>query len=357
MASKSQKELPSDCSILILLMGSLGDVVRGLYLVPQIKRTLHRSRITWLIEPKWIEVVKLQPMIDKIIIFDRPKGVPAVWGLYKDLAQEHFDITLDLQRHLKSGVFSFLSGARRRIGFHRHNAKEFNWLFNNEHIGEFSDDLPKLRHYLKFAEYMGLPRPNALKSGLNEIDFSANMPSIIAEIDDPLFAVVMGSAWESKDWLFEGYLRLVQTILSSRRGKVVLLGDRSKADSAIRLSGALGPPGPINLVGQTSLLELAAVLKRATVAVGPDSGPGHLAAAVGTPYVSIFGPTSPVRTAPYGCEHLVVDAGVECAPCYRKTCPGRDNICMRQIRVDDVEQKLWEALAMGNVGSTLIQNP
>jgi ADP-heptose:LPS heptosyltransferase len=349
VAKNSTKKLSPDSSILIVLMGSLGDVVRGLYLAPHIKDTLPRSKIAWLIEPKWLELVKLHPMIDKVIIFDRPKGVPAVWGLYKVLAQEHFDITLDLQRHLKSGFFSFLSRAKRRIGFDRRNAKELNWLFNNEQIGHFSDDLSKLLHYLKFTEYLGLPHPTSLKSGFNSIDLSANIPKIIAEIDEPLFSVIMGSAWESKDWLFEGYSHLVQNIFSSGKGKVVLLGDRTKEPSAIRLSKPLGPSGPINLVGKTSLLELASVLKGSAVAVGPDSGPGHLAAAIGTPYVSIFGPTSPVRTAPYGCEHLVVYAGVDCAPCYRQQCPGLDKICMRKISVSAVEQKLSEALAMGHV--------
>ncbi len=84
----------------------------------------------------------------------------AVRRLYKDLRQDRFDITLDLQRILKSGFFSLLSGAGRRIGFHRRNAKEFNWIFNNEHIAYFSDDLPKIRHYLKFTEYLGLPEPD-----------------------------------------------------------------------------------------------------------------------------------------------------------------------------------------------------
>jgi ADP-heptose:LPS heptosyltransferase len=344
----SAKKLAPDSSILIVLMGSLGDVVRGLYLASHIKKTLPGSKITWLIEPKWVELVKLHPMIDKVIIFDRPKGVPAVWGLYRDLAQERFDIALDLQRHLKSGFFSFLSRAQRRVGFSRHNAKEFNWLFNSEQIGDFRDDLPKLFHYLKFAEYLGLPQQGALKSGFNSIDLGANMPRRIAEIHAPFFAVIMGSAWESKDWLFEGYSHLIKDLFSSGKGKVVLLGDRSQEASAIRLSKALGPSAPINLVGKTSLLELAAVLRGAAVAVGPDSGPGHLAAALGTPYVSIFGPTSPVRTAPYGCEHLVVYAGVDCAPCYRKQCPGLDKICMRKISVKEVEQKLWEALAMGH---------
>ena len=110
------------------------------------------------------------------------------------------------------------------------------------------------------------------------------------------------------------------------------------------------------MVGKTSLLELVAVLKAATVGVGPDSGPGHLAAAGGTPYVSLFGPTAPARTAPYGSEHLVVQSGVSCAPCYKKRCPGLGRLCMRLISVEAVHKKLSEALAMHSENPLASQN-
>jgi ADP-heptose:LPS heptosyltransferase len=97
-------------------------------------------------------------------------------------------------------------------------------------------------------------------------------------------------------------------------------------------------------VGETSILELVAVLKAAVAGVGPDSGPGHLAAAVGTPYVSLFGPTSPMRAAPYNCEHLVVQSGISCVSCYKKKCPDLDRLCMRRISVEAVQEKLFVAL-------------
>jgi len=97
-------------------------------------------------------------------------------------------------------------------------------------------------------------------------------------------------------------------------------------------------------VGKTSLVELTAVLKLSAVAIGPDSGPGHLTAAVGTPYVALFGPTSPKRTAPYGCEHLVVQAELNCIPCYKKQCPEHTKQCMYAIGADDVMGKLSIAL-------------
>ena len=352
MVTTSLMKLPPNASILIVLMGSLGDVVRGLCLVSHIKNSLPKSTVTWLIEPKWAELVSFHPQIDKTIVFDRPRGVPAVWSLFKDLAQEHFDITLDLQRHLKSGFFSLLSGAKRRVGFNRYNAKEFNWLFNNEHIDYFSDELPKLRHYLEFTHYLGLSEPTSLEFGFSCFDAKSVAPTIISKLRIPFIAVVIGSSWESKDWFPDAYFRLVKNILSSGNGQVVLLGNHSVSNSALILSEKINSSGLINLAGKTSLLELVAVLKTAVAAVGPDSGPGHLAAAVGTPYVSLFGPTSPKRTAPYGSEHLVVQSTASCAPCYKKQCPGLGKLCMRLLSVEAVEQKLSEALAMRGTGSS-----
>ena len=349
MPEISVKTPPSNASILIILMGSLGDVARGLSLVSHLKENLPESRITWLVEPKWLDLVKLHPRIDKVIVFNRPKGLLGVWDLYKTLDPEHFDIVIDLQRHFKSGFFSWLSGAKRRIGFNRRNAKEMNWLFNNERIAYFSDELPKLSHYLKFTESLGFPAPNSLDFGLGSLDLRSEAPDIISGEKDPMIAVVMGSSWESKDWVLEGYYGLLKDLLFSEKMKIVLLGDRSQVASAQQLVRKLKAPGLINLAGQTSLLELVAILKRVAVAVGPDSGPSHVAAAVGTPYVSLFGPTSPKRTAPYGSENLVVQARVDCAPCYKKQCPGLDKICMKKISIEKVKEKISEALAMGRI--------
>ena len=344
MPNSSINSLPLSPSILIILMGSLGDVTRGLCLVPHIKSNLPRSRITWLVEPKWSELVALNPQIDRLIIFQRAWRVSAVWQLYKELRQEHFDITLDLQRILKSGFFSLLSGARRRIGFHRQNAKEFNWIFNNEHIGHFSDELPKIHHYLKFTEYLGLPPCNSLDFGLSSLDMSRTTPPVITDLGHPFAAIVLGTSWESKNWHYEGYVGLIKRILADRILKVVLLGDNSQASLATTLTAEFNTPDVIDLAGQISLPQLAAVLKAAAVGIGPDSGPGHVAAAVKTPFVTLFGPTSPQRTAPFGSEQLVVEAGLDCAPCYKNHCPDRNKQCMRSIHPDAVMEKVSAAL-------------
>jgi ADP-heptose:LPS heptosyltransferase len=341
--------LKSKTSFLIILMGSLGDVVRGLCLVSHIKDNLPQSTITWLVEPRWSKLVGIHPQIDKIIVFNRPKNILGVWQLYRDLTREHFDITLDLQRHFKSGFFSLLSGARRRIGFHRQNAKEFNWLFNNEHIQNVinENDLPKWQHYLKFTDYLGFPEPQVLDFGISSHDPRIKLPGIIAQLDQPFLAVLMGSSWETKDWFQDKYDRMVKNMIQSDNRTIALVGDQSKTAEAEKLCHEIDSRNLINLVGKTSLLEVIAVLAAAVAGVGPDSGPAHLSAAVGTPFVTLFGPTPPIRNAPYQCEHLVVQSDLDCVPCYKKDCSDRDRECMRMVTVEMVEKKISEAVAMG----------
>jgi ADP-heptose:LPS heptosyltransferase len=156
--------------------------------------------------------------------------------------------------------------------------------------------------------------------------------------------VVLGTSWETKNWILEGYLELVGRVQSDCRLTVVLVGDRSQKALADQFPPHADHPGLINLVGQTTLIELLAVMKAAAVGIGPDSGPGHLAAAVGTPFVSLFGPTSPQRTAPYGNEGLVVKSAIDCAPCYKRRCLVRNHECMRAITVTAIMAKVSRAL-------------
>ncbi len=100
----------------------------------------------------------------------------------------------------------------------------------------------------------------------------------------------------------------------------------------------------INLAGGTNLKELVALLKYCKLAVGPDSGPGHLTAAFGKPYVSVFGPTAPERVAPYNCLDLVVRAEIACSPCWKRECPGLGRLCMRMVTGERVWLKIKSAI-------------
>jgi lipopolysaccharide heptosyltransferase I len=332
----------SPTRFLIVLMGAIGDVVRGLHLVEAIKQQIPNAHITWVVEPTCAEIVRLHPRVDEVLVFQRKSGLRGLPALVRELRKRQYDVTLDLQRHLKSGVFSWLSRAPRRIGFHPQDAKEFNWLFNNEFIAEHGERISKIEHYNLFLEKVGISKPEALRSGLEGIKLSESAEWAKALVS-PYVALVLGSSWDSKDWPEEGYRELIAQLREQRRGseQVVLLGDKSKREMGERLVASLaGGAGVLNLVGKTTLRELVGVISAAKAVVGPDSGPAHIAAAVGTPHVTLFGPTPAVRNSPRGSEHLSITSAVGCSPCKRRVCPGLGKVCMRLISPQQVLEKL-----------------
>lgn len=306
-------------------MGSLGDVARGLALVPLLKGAAAELELHWLVEPKWREVVEAQPGIDKVVVFQRQRGVRGVASLFRALRAERYDAVLDLQRHAKSGLFSRMTGAPLRIGFARSDSKEGNWLFHNRHIPAAKAEVPKMTQYLEFPRALGIDVPAEVRTPY----LSAPAIKAFRPPSAPFAVVVIGSSWESKDWPLTGYVKAIELLLQESSLSLVIVGDRSQIERAAKLK-QIYPTGRVcNLVGNTTLGELMHVLKEARVCIGPDSGPGHLAAGFGTPTVTIFGPTSAVRTAPLGVASRALKSTMGCAPCYRRKCPGLDSMCMR----------------------------
>lgn len=335
----------SPCSILIVLMGSLGDVARGLPLVGAIKTAWPHAKISWLVEPKSYGVVALHSGIDEVIRFERGRGLDAVRELRRVLQTRQFDIVLDLQRHLKSGVFSWFTGARRRIGFHREDAKEGNWIFSTETIPAQGEELPKINHYLSFLTALDIPVPEKLDFGISERVAGIELPSDLCTLPSPAVGVVLGSSWRSKDWVAEGYDDLIRSLLARTTAAIVLLGDSATRNLAGTLIAAHRSARVVSTAGRTSVEQLAAVISRLVVVCGPDSGPGHIAAALGVPYVGLYGPTNPARTAPYLSEKLAVTSCLGCAPCYRRECPGLGQLCMRLLSPVAVFEQVRAVLA------------
>jgi lipopolysaccharide heptosyltransferase II len=329
--------------ILILLHGSIGDVTRALPLAGLLRRRFPEATLAWSVEPASLPLVELCRAVDEIIVFDRPRGITAFLRFLKTIRARRFDLVLDMQRHLKSGLISRWSGAPSRLGFHRSNTKEFNWLFNNRYIPASGDDTPKILHYLKFAEYLGIePMPVEWNLQLSAEDH-ASAERLLRGARRDLGVLFIGSRWESKRW-FAAQIAASAAEIHRRHGiDVVFLG--ASADQALGDEAETLAQGKvINLVGRTSLRAAAAIIARARFCLGPDTGLMHIAAAMGTPVVSLWGATDPIRTGPYGFDDLVIYGKADCSPCYRKTCSiGR--ICMQSIDVGAILAMVDKALA------------
>ena len=329
--------------ILIVLHGSIGDVTRALPLATLLRRRFPRALLAWAVEPPSLPLVEHCRSVDEVIVFNRRRWWSSFIPFLRKIRARQFDLILDLQRHLKSGLISCCSGAPYRLGFHRSDCKEFNWLFNNHFIPALGNEVPKIEHYMKFAEHLGIrPQPVNWEMQLTPQDELA-VKEYLREVRGDFAVLFVGARWESKQW-FPSQIAACATEIQRRYGlSVILLGGRE--DQGAANEAEVATVGRVhNWVGRTALREAAGIISRARVCVGPDTGLMHLSAAVGTPVVSLWGATNPLRTGPYGYYDLVVKGEADCSPCYRARCPiGR--VCMRSIDMEEVLGMVNKALS------------
>lgn len=348
-------ERPIPKKILIVLLGAIGDVVRGLPLAVRIKREWPSTLLYWAVEPRSRAIVENHKCIDKIFVFDRPRGLSAYMSFVQSLRAENFDLVLDLQRHFKSGFTSWYTGASKRIGFNRSNAKEFNWIFNTETIPSVQNFSPKILQYQKFGDFLGLEVLTQMQFELESTQEEKDAVKRLVGDELPngcqaRAALILGSTWPSRFWTVQGYCELISRLFYDKGIKPYLIGAHSEEGMANQIMAQINSNEVVNLVGKTSLRELIGVFECMDMSIGSDSGPMHIAAAVGNPVISLWGATSYKRSAPYingqkmnvqnfG-EELVVDAQVSCSPCYKANCPIGDMRCMQSITVDMILGKV-----------------
>lgn len=330
--------------LLIILLGAIGDVVCGMPLAQRLRAGWTRTRILWVVEPAAAPLLKAHPAVDDVLVFRRGGGVPAVVEILRRLRERRPDVALDLQRHFKSGLFSWASRAPRRVGFHWHNSREGNWFFNTETIAPVDTFTLKLTHFQLFADRLGVA-PAPISFGLAATaEERQRVATLLADAGERAAVLYVGSTWPSRQWMPAATAELCQR-LRARGLPVVLVGGPADAAfaEAVRDAGA----GPLtNLVGRTTLRDVVAVMERAAVAIGPDTGPMHIATAVGAPVVALFGATSPRRSGPWGWDDYLVRGDAPCVPCYRPRCP-IDRLCMESITPAAVMERVEAALARG----------
>lgn len=323
--------------ILVVLLGAIGDVTRALPLLQRVRHGYPQARIVWAVEPASAALLYNHSALDDVLVFDRPQGASAFLPFLRQIRAQHPDLTLDLQRHLKSGFISRVSGAPVRLGFHRRNAREGNWLFNTHHVPPMAHFSSKLEQFLRFADWLELP-PAPVSFGLQLTEAEeARVTTLLEAVVQPFVAAFVGSSCESRLWFPERTAAVAES-LAERGIATVLVGGPDDVEFAAAVAKAARTP-VTNLAGRTTLRDLIGIFKRARAAFGPDCGPMHIAAAAGTRVVSFWGATSAARSAPWGNADGVLTGTAPCSPCYLKRCPiGRQ--CMQTIAVETVVDRL-----------------
>jgi len=320
--------------LLIVLPGSLGDVVRALPLLGRIRRTNPSAWIAWAVEPPSAPLLEGHPWLDDVLVFRRERGPGAVLPFLRGVREARADTTIDLGRSLKSAVIARVSGAATRLGFARADAREGSWLVANRRLPRQGPERSKLEQFLAFADLLGCP-PSPVDFGLAPTAAeAAQADALVAGLTRPLVAACVGSSCPSRYWFADRTAAVLNGLATRHGADAVLLGMAADAPYA---SGVMREArGRVrDLTGRTSLRQLLAVLARADLAFGPDSGALHLGAAVNVPVVSLWGATSATRSAPFGSEQWTASGVAPCAPCFLGSCPiGR--VCMETVGVDAV---------------------
>ncbi len=330
--------------ILIVKLGSIGDVVNTLPLVNALRDGLPGPEIAWVIEPKSFPIVEGQRSVDRFIVHRRGGGRRAARAALGEIREFRPGLVIDLQRILRSSFFTRLSGCRLRLGFDRKRAKEFSWLFTNLKIPPADPGRPMALQYLEFAGFLGLEAgPARFDLPVGEKERAEARKLLPEGFPEKGFVVLnVGAAKPANRWPAPRWAELAQLILNRGEEAVVLTGGGEDRDRGREIAArASGGERLFDSTGKTSLKQLAGILSLARAAVSGDSGPMHIASALGTRTVGIFGPADPNRTGPLNHLDLVVRSGADCAPCGRRNCPRPH--CLEEIRAEAVRERIFPA--------------
>jgi ADP-heptose:LPS heptosyltransferase len=328
--------MPPPERIGLVRLGAIGDAVNVLPLVCRLRDGWPAARITWVIGPKAHAAVRGHRAVDEFLVCDvaRPGNWP---GIARELRARRFELTLDLQRILKSGILTRVSGAPRRVGFDRARCKEWSQLFATEHIAANAAPGVTVAQYLEFADHLGLP-PSPLRWDLPRVPYAGGASGA------PRAVVHVGATKSANRWAPERWAELVTRLVREGGLSVHLTGGPAER-AAVDLVKRLAPVALVDECARLSLQETAGLIESARVFVGGDSGPLHMAVAVGTPVVALYGAADPARTGPHGGARWVVSNPVPCSPCRRRTCNVPGHPCMNGLEVERVLERVRERLA------------
>ena len=293
--------------VLVVRLGAIGDVVNAQVVANAIKETRPGAFVGWVVHELARPLVEGHPSIDRVHVWRRGTGLKGMRAVAKELRREHYELALDLQRIAKSGLLARLSGAQRVLGFDRARSKELGWIWSSERIAPGRPGTHMLEWYLEFAEHLGLARPRVLHRLPHDEAAERWAQAESASLGVPPVLINLGASKPLNRWPPERF-GLLSAVLARELGAPVgLTGGPGDAD-LVGCARAAAGEGAIarSWVGATSLLQLAELARRARWFVSCDSGPMHLAAAVGAPVVALFGPADPARTGPWGAGHRVV---------------------------------------------------
>lgn len=335
-------------------MSALGDITHTLPVLRTLQKYWPTTSITWVIGKTEVELVKHIDGVE-FITFDKSRGLSAYYDLRRQLKGHRFDILLHMQLSIRASIASLFIHARIKLGFDKARAKDMQWLFTNRKIKPASIRQHVVDSFLEFPKYFGLEpvlewnlaaSPTARES-LRHI-IAGNKDIVVI---NPC-ALAKSRDW--RDWTTDGYAAVADVIAGQLGMTVVLTGgpsirEKNVADTIFSLCREK----PMNLVGQTSIPELVALLEMARFVIAPDTGPAHIANALNTPVIGLYAATNPERAGPYRFKQYWVNKYPRALEKYYQLSVGdaawgtriQNSECMSMISAEEVIDKVQQLVS------------
>ncbi|MEK6559607.1 MAG: lipopolysaccharide heptosyltransferase II [Planctomycetota bacterium] len=338
-------------NILVVRLGAMGDIVHVIPAVMNLRTAFPSAYISWLVEDKLKDLVEGLPCIDEVIVFPRRqlqtylkypqkyfKIISEIRTFLKKLRNKNYDIALDFHGNFKSGLLTYLSKAKTRIGFSKGYCKEFNFIFTNLQITPQQKKMHRIDKYLNLLHGLGIeskyqkpvfPIPDTDRLYIDDFIQQNHLnkkPMAIIHPGTSLFG-------KYKRWPPKNYANLADRLTQELGYSVVFTWGALEYKIAKEITSLMQYQATI-ACKTSSVKQLIALLQRAHVFIGGDTGPTHIASCIGIPTVAIFGPKDPVIYTPYGENAIIVRKDISCSPCEKRTC---DHVtCINSITPDDV---------------------
>lgn len=386
-------------NILFVRLSYIGDILHATPAARWIKEQYPDAKLHWIVTPSMVELLKGNPYVDAIIPWERDEyeahskklHIPTMWRMWWELKAKlepyKFDVAVDVQGRLITGLVLLASGAPIRLGLG--GTKELNWLFTNYKTKPSTDHV--IKRYVEVAQLLkeAVTKQANLETPLKTVDNGLDhetlhtvsakklyhmdfyVPSKLhtwaeeqwktidnhsslnrGEVEKPLrVGLVLGTSWATKEWPQEKWYSLIKSL--QYRANFVCLGGPKEATQYKPLLDSLVAEGidqiMLNMLGQTTLQEVGALIESCDVVVTADTGALHIALALNKPVVALFGPTDPKLWGPLtGTFKVLVNDELDCLGCRKRRCPKPDQYCMSGIEPVRVKKAIFELIGDRN---------
>lgn len=323
----------SEQQILVVKLSSLGDLFHALPAVTMIRKALGWP-VDWVTQPEYEELVRCFEGVRDVIVFPRRRVIRGLGTFLRRLRAREYDLALDFQGLQKSAWVVRMARSRWRIGpsYSREGA---HWLYH-EVAGRRDKNRHAVEEALDFVRALGLPQ--------TDVEFPVRFSKQPLSTPGPRIGLLPCSRWPTKNWPAEFWAEMVRHVAKQSDAYFYVLGSAGDMKTCEQVTREIGERG-INLCGKTSLVELGSLLQELDLLATVDSGPMHMAAALGIPVVAVFGATDPIRTGPYGTlHHIFTQLDLPCRPCLSEKCARGDLACLTLLEPPRVAAKVVEVL-------------